>query len=292
MINSRSSVIAVQTFLLRKRYAAAVWYREPPARLQTEIFTEDMRERVADPKLEINRRDWVKLWEDRGGANARALKAPQRSSLPSGTSVKWCRFEGSCSCLQAGFACLPPSLRPFCGQLPAVTFTSGCWQLSHRRGSAWDSHTAACMSDWRLALQLLAFKEHPPGPPVTVLLNKHATAQHSQEPTRLHGPLSICFMNLELFWSWPLASQSALKRRSWRTSWRCVWESRSSDPVSTPAPRSNPACRCRDQSAALLLRISLISSGTNVLTPVTRAHWPTWDEVSSERKSPTVHFRS
>lgn len=36
------------------------------------------------------------------------------------------------------------------------------------------------MSDWRLALQLLAFKEHPPGPPVTVLLNKHGTAQHSQ----------------------------------------------------------------------------------------------------------------
>lgn len=33
---------------------------------------------------------------------------------------------------------------------------------------------------WRLALQLSAFKEHPPGPPVTVLLNKHGTAQRSQ----------------------------------------------------------------------------------------------------------------
>lgn len=89
-----------------------------------------------------------------------------------------------------------------------MTFTSGCWQLSHRRSSAWDSHAAACMSGWRPALQLLAFKEHPLGPPVTVLLNKHGTAHHHQwaqmkssprKGTPVRGLLSICFVNLDPF---------------------------------------------------------------------------------------------
>lgn len=64
------------------------------------------------------------------------------------------------------------------------------------------------MSDWRPALQLLAFKEHPPGPPVTVLLNKHGTAHRHQweqmksplrKGTPLRGLLFICFMNLDPF---------------------------------------------------------------------------------------------
>lgn len=44
------------------------------------------------------------------------------------------------------------------------------------------------MSGWRAALQLLAFKEHPPGPPVTVLLNKHGAAHRHQWP-QMKSPL-------------------------------------------------------------------------------------------------------
>lgn len=77
----------------------------------------------------------------------------------------------------------------------------------------WDSSAppqGGTVSDSVLALRFLAFKERPPGPPPTVLLNKQSrlSADHNHwakmksslgEGTRLRCLLSICFMYLDRF---------------------------------------------------------------------------------------------
>lgn len=126
----------------------------------------------------MSRTDRIQL-SDKGGRTVRWCPEIGSARLNCKNTIKASRSTGHIQVLSfIRVHCSPPR---FCCYLPAVTFTSGCRQLPGWRGPGWDSHAAAaCMSDWRVALQLLAFKEHPPGPPVTVLLNKHGTAHRHQ----------------------------------------------------------------------------------------------------------------
>lgn len=71
MINSRSSVIAVQKLLLRKRYGAAVGFlsclrSDIASRLHSckGKYLQKTGGCVSDPKVDLSRRDWVTLWEN------------------------------------------------------------------------------------------------------------------------------------------------------------------------------------------------------------------------------------
>lgn len=110
----------------------------------------------------------------------------------------------------------PPSAacNPDCWYLPAVTLTPDFWQLSVgplvKEGTCGILELLPLVSDSVLALQILAFKELPPGPLPPVLLNKqgclnahcnHWAKMKSSlwEATWLRCLLSICFMYLDQF---------------------------------------------------------------------------------------------